>query len=256
MSGQVEQEMNDQRMVNVGLLEVFTKAFSQQVRAFRNTATGEVKHVLLNSECDDPSWEDVVVLPDVSNEDQDKLRAIIGGPGVEPVATVADAYDCNGLHWHCEQPPEDGALLYLAAPSAPAQETIEVAREFFAWANKTWPCPSNNESHPWNRLGTLLGDQPMKSFDSLFDGSDAHLLETEYSSAPVQAVPDGWQLVPKEPTEEMVQALKDGSDTGDDGEDLKRTVYDYIRLEYKAMLAAAPQPPKQIVPPTQTTEEK
>lgn len=115
---------NDQRMVDVGLLEVLTKAFSQQVRAFRNTTTGEVKHVLLSSECDDPSWEDVVVLPDVSNEDQDKLRAIISGPGVEPVGMFVrkglDNYP--SLEWQKNYVAKDGDRFYLAAPSAPVQE--------------------------------------------------------------------------------------------------------------------------------------
>lgn len=55
-----------------------------------------------------------------SDDRADKLRGIIDGPGVEPVATVSDAYDCNGLHWHCQHPPADGTPLYLAAPSAPA----------------------------------------------------------------------------------------------------------------------------------------
>lgn len=187
---------NDQRMVDVELLEVLTKAFSQQVRAFRNTTTGEVKHVLLNSECDDPSWEDVVVLPDVSNEDQDKLRAIIDGPGVEPVATVADAYDCNGLHWHCEQPPEDGALLYLAAPSAPVAKCAECGKQ----AGEGWAL---------------------------------YCVECAGKVAPVQAVPDGWQLINRTPTPEQRELLlcADEFTTGE---------------MWIMLLAAAPQPPKEI----------
>lgn len=30
----------------------------------------------------------------------------------EPVAMVYDAYDCNGLHWFCDNPPSRRSMLY------------------------------------------------------------------------------------------------------------------------------------------------
>jgi len=45
-----------------------------------------------------------------------------------------------------------------------------------------------------------------------------------------------WKLVPTEPTEEMLKAIRDA---GYDGNELA------IRADYKAMLAAAPQPPSE-----------
>jgi hypothetical protein len=53
------------------------------------------------------------------------------------------------------------------------------------------------------------------------------------------AIPEGMVLVPKEPTEAMLLALKDGASDVEDEQDCKLTVFDYIRIEYKAMLAAA-----------------
>lgn len=95
--------MNDQRLVDVELLLAIGASLSKV------SAMIDEGHPTGAEACDE------------SRSVLRKLAAIIDGPGVEPVATVADAYDCNGLHWHCEQPPEDGALLYLAAPSAPVQ---------------------------------------------------------------------------------------------------------------------------------------
>jgi hypothetical protein len=52
-------------------------------------------------------------------------------------------------------------------------------------------------------------------------------------------IPEGMVLVPKEPTEAMLLALKDGASDVEDEQDCKLTVFDYIRIEYKAMIAAA-----------------
>ena len=67
-----------------------------------------------------------------------------------------------------------------------------------------------------------------------YDPDDLNKREKELAElawkAAQQGVPEGWQLVPKEPTYEMIQALwttiADNHDTTDGG--------------YKAMLAAAP----------------
>jgi len=55
-------------------------------------------------------------------------------------------------------------------------------------------------------------------------------LEWERSRSTPQ-IPEGWQLVPKEPTEEMLNALTDGANQ-----------HDSWAEGYKAMLAAAPNP--------------
>jgi hypothetical protein len=46
------------------------------------------------------------------------------------------------------------------------------------------------------------------------------------------AVPDGWKLVPVEPTDEMLAA----------GSEQDQQFYDHARFVYRAMLAAAPKP--------------
>lgn len=55
---------------------------------------------------------------------------------------------------------------------------------------------------------------------------------TEYYLHPAPSVPEGWQLVPKEPTSEMYQAVPDL-----EGEDDEIMAFKHI---YRAMLSAAP----------------
>ena len=62
---------------------------------------------------------------------------------------------------------------------------------------------------------------------------------TQLYAAPV--VNPDWQMVPKEPTPEMLNALKDGFYEEDFEQDKAFTVFDAIKAEYKAMLAAAPE---------------
>lgn len=82
----------------------------------------------------------------------------------------------------------------------------------------------------------LVGEEPMsKAVRPLFEGALA-LGQTLYTAPPAPAVslaelvPDGWQLVPVEPTEEMIAA----GDQFMDG--LSR-----LGSAYDAMLAAAPE---------------
>ena len=54
--------------------------------------------------------------PDPANNTYEHIqqtRAIVKSLKVqEPVAMVYDAYDCNGLHWFCENPPSRRSMLY------------------------------------------------------------------------------------------------------------------------------------------------
>lgn len=59
-----------------------------------------------------------------------------------------------------------------------------------------------------------------------------------------QVVPEGWKLVPEEPTPAMYErAMREGYYHDD-----PKTVKAVLRAEYQDMLAAAPQPPEQIQP--------
>ena len=46
----------------------------------------------------------------------------------------------------------------LAGAYSTASKVRSAASNFFAWANKTWPNPCGNDSHPWNVLGKALND--------------------------------------------------------------------------------------------------
>ena len=63
-------------------------------------------------------------------------------------------------------------------------------------------------------------------------------LEAQLSQA--QAVPDGWKLVPVEPTEEMLPAGRDTPLSG-----LEEDAPDDYKAVFKSMLSAAPPPPEQ-----------
>lgn len=78
--------------------------------------------------------------------------------------------------------------------------------------------------------------------------SDAKRLVTEIDSVldsaqPAPAVPEGWQIVPKEPTPEMLTA---GDNAGDD-------IWT-VESSYAAMLAAAPAPAPVGAQPVQATD--
>jgi hypothetical protein len=84
------------------------------------------------------------------------------------------------------------------------------------------------------------GDDYTAAFDSYIAGYQAAL--TRGAGANYPEIPDGWQLVPKLPTEAMLDAGHDTGCTSGDG-----TIDEWISGTpeeiYTAMLAAAPQPP-------------
>ena len=72
----------------------------------------------------------------------------------------------------------------------------------------------------------LLAD---KSVQEAFVRANSHLLRTDPTKPPAVAVPDGYALVPIEPTPEMVAAGAEGDSQ----------FYDHASFVYRAMLAAA-----------------
>lgn len=58
-----------------------------------------------------------------------------------------------------------------------------------------------------------------------------------------KAVPEGWKLVPIEPTEEMSNSAVDATGAGIGMSWVNRSPQKIFRVGYKAMLSAAPQPP-------------
>lgn len=70
------------------------------------------------------------------------------------------------------------------------------------------------------------------------------ILNSNAASAP--SVPEGWQLVPIEPTPQMNYAASetDAVCFDDDWKDTDKAIHNTFSTIYRAMLAAAPQPPK------------
>jgi hypothetical protein len=86
----------------------------------------------------------------------------------------------------------------------------------------------------------LTGDEAMR-FAVRDIAEERRMLADEVTilrAAQPVGVPDGWVMVPREPTSAMLQAAEDA----DDDENMPGQSYSCI---YSAMLAAAPQPPAQ-----------
>ncbi|MBN0754549.1 hypothetical protein JTL99_24505, partial [Pseudomonas aeruginosa] len=77
-----------------------------------------------------------------------------------------------------------------------------------------------------------------------FDGSEEAVLKAGKEGSPIRtlytapaqaqhSVPEGWKLVPVEPTEDVLEAIHNGGYVGDDQE---------LRWFYQSILAAAPAP--------------
>lgn len=126
-----------------------------------------------------------------------------------------------------------GYVLLSIAPPAPVSVPDAIStRQAIAKMENHEPCDSINVAYKfgWNacRAAMLQGAEPVSNLDELpYDQQIA-----EYERIMQQATPDGWILVPEEPTKEMIDAgwlhfmgSKNPSSKG----------------TYKAMLAAAPQ---------------
>lgn len=74
--------------------------------------------------------------------------------------------------------------------------------------------------------------------------------DTHPALLPSSAGHADWVLVPREPTEEMIEAMR----TIDNGKGYAVNVYPIGKSQYTAMLSAAPEPPSGQLVPTQSTE--
>lgn len=67
-------------------------------------------------------------------------------------------------------------------------------------------------------------------------------LRIELAQRPeARTIPEGWQLVPIEPTEEMLQAMERGAPANDKAAELARTWREYERLDWQYVLSVAPE---------------
>lgn len=97
----------------------------------------------------------------------------------------------------------------------------------------------------WNacRAAMLKGAEPVRQHCTLHEGLaairnsgiaiDANKIQAERDALNALDVPDGWALVPVEPTQEMIDAHVEGVQSGG------------MQKGYRAMLAAAPAPGKE-----------
>ncbi len=84
------------------------------------------------------------------------------------------------------------------------------------------------------RIASDIYGSPMGELSVAFANAirDLILKDLAENNPPLQQAPEGWQLVPKEPTRAMLDACYSAEEAYD--EDIS------IRNEYRAMLAAAP----------------
>lgn len=83
--------------------------------------------------------------------------------------------------------------------------------------------------------------QPRENHQAVYAGLETALSRSAEAGKPVVkvSVPDGWQLVPKKPDEEMIAAAFDAHEPLDGNDEDFRAEF---KRTYRAMLAAAPQP--------------
>ncbi|EMB2737989.1 TPA: hypothetical protein ACKP07_000264 [Serratia marcescens] len=106
--------------------------------------------------------------------------------------------------------------LYTAPP-APANANA------VAWEMRYWNS-GYNCWHDWERIT----EEKHAELSIAFATDSDHEFRVLYDAPPAPAVPDGWKLVPVEPTEEMLRAAYRESGV-------------YSAKAYRAMLAAAPE---------------
>lgn len=88
------------------------------------------------------------------------------------------------------------------------------------------------------KAADAVGVTPYSDMRLFVEQAVKYALES-YSTPPAAEVTEGWQLVPKEPTEEMLDAY--WHQTGESKEMRSRT-HAYMRRYYSAMLSASPEP--------------
>ncbi|EBA1657996.1 DUF550 domain-containing protein [Salmonella enterica] len=98
-----------------------------------------------------------------------------------------------------------------------------------------WAAQLAEANHP--QTGDWLYDDPIELARAIRKGPDMPTVQAGNS----QVIPDGYALVPVEPTDEMIVAAMDSDDvTYNESDDT--VFYVHHREIYKAMLAAAPKP--------------
>ncbi|EMX5500256.1 hypothetical protein ACXHIH_002985 [Pseudomonas aeruginosa] len=139
----------------------------------------------------------------------------------EPVATVAKVpgEDWNSLDFHRDlQDMQPGTKLY-AAPLAQAQQLHDLDKQCRDDVARALGLRPNKErGFAWSYLLASIKSCVKASGDSA---------QAQHS------VPEGWKLVPVEPTEDVLEAIHNGGYVGDDQE---------LRWFYQSILAAAPAP--------------
>lgn len=111
----------------------------------------------------------------------------------------------------------------------PAEEAEELARIALA-AMDSEPVILYRERNPYNGLTTGWQELTENEFSFIKEnaGENAEFLTLYRHAQPAPVVPDGYVMVPKDPTEEMLQASY-------------REASVYSPTAYRAMIAAAPQ---------------
>ncbi|HHN0727766.1 TPA: hypothetical protein ACRMF9_006565, partial [Pseudomonas aeruginosa] len=128
--------------------------------------------------------------------------------------------------WEISQQGED----LLEAPVAQAQHSVPDHAELLQALERT---------HAGHMVGHDQSDQPKGGYSDGYVNGFGECIKVArkvLAAAPAQAqhsVPEGWKLVPVEPTEDVLEAIHNGGYVGDDQE---------LRWFYQSILAAAPAP--------------
>ena len=135
-----------------------------------------------------------------------------------------------GVSLNDEPCADDSLPLYTRPPSA---ETSNDAKDHAVMQAKMWAQEARTQKAIVMEVGELVGCQN--------DWEMASAVEAVLASA---GVPEGWKLVPIEPTESM---MRDAADNlcAQFGVEFVRPKEDFARAVYRELLCHAPQPPKQ-----------
>jgi|GEM_PF-5990422 len=208
------------------------------------------------------------------SEEETMIRMLLAGMDSEPVAwtdeqELRDLEKSGCAYLFTVKPitpnadPRRVIRLYttppapMAVPDVATPETVQALSGVQACFAGGWAYLDESQreiaSDVWNacRASMLQGAenaeplttiQPAPELDSSPKNDESHS-----GSSPV--VPDGWKLVPVEPTAEMCKAGYEAQDKwpSEQCDNFKERHYSFSQPRYKAMLAAAPAAPEQEV---------
>ncbi|MCE9759215.1 hypothetical protein [Citrobacter portucalensis] len=152
------------------------------------------------------------------------IDGVIAAFGAEPVAwqwEYRDKRHVTNDQRRAKIVAADGEVLVQPLYTAPPVPVVDADDNFYSWFGREWEKyyqPNNYSLSAKKHLGAIA--------ESAWFACRAAMLQA--GNSPV--IPDGWQLVPKEPTEAMNKAGWDAMNE-----------HDAINPTYRAMLAAAPQ---------------